>query len=107
MVHKLQAVLRLIAERTGRGDMSIGTAEAWLWMMEHEGLTIQDLQSYMRVIKSTASRHASVLGPGLPGREGCHLITLEESAQDRRFKVFRITAKGKELRDEILRICEV
>lgn len=68
----------------------------------HEGLLQTDIARQLNIPKSSVSRNCSLLDTQTQkGEPGMGLITREPWHADQRIKLVKLTAKGRELFDEI------
>ena len=95
--HGLYAVSRLLREfQRISPTITIQTAEAFVLVAIHEGLTIGQLGERIGVSTSGASHATSMLTRhGRRGKPGLDLVEMREDPQDRRIRGLYLTAKGK------------
>lgn len=68
----------------------------------HEGLLQTDIARKLNIPKSSVSRNCSLLGTQTQkGEPGMGLVSREPWHADQRIKLVKLTAKGRELFDEI------
>ena len=84
--------------------VSLNEVMAFLYVCEHESLTVQDLADVARLTQSTASRSLRSLGPAdsewsLPPALG--LVRAHVHPDDGRSHVIQLTEGGLELRERI------
>jgi DNA-binding MarR family transcriptional regulator len=87
-----------------RDDIPISTLEAFLWIAGKDKPAVQDMMKALVYSKQGASRVVSVLGPGLPDKDGFGLIQLRDDPKDRRYKLITLTPRGKQLYDQLMNI---
>ena len=69
----------------------------------NEGRTQRDLRAAMSLPSSTSSRNVAALAViDRLGKPGLSLITWEDSLEDRRAKLLRLTPKGRSLVNRLL-----
>lgn len=107
-VASINRAYRLIREfRKLHPELSCQVAEAFLIVAMDERTTVGGIADRMGISASAASRHVAHLGKyDRRKNPGLALIEMRESAEDRRIKELRLTAKGRRIRDSITDILE-
>jgi DNA-binding MarR family transcriptional regulator len=79
-------------------DPTVQVVQAFLSVALWEGTSFQDLAGRLDVSASTISRNMRLLGQhGRGKKEGLRLVAFHEDPKDLRFKIAKLTPKGREV----------
>lgn len=85
------------------GDIPVQMLATLLECASEEGLTVQDIETRLRMTKASASRNVLALTTINARKEpGPGIVVTREDPVDRRFKRVELTPKGRRLIDTLL-----
>lgn len=91
-----QWITMLQRVRTELGDIPVQMLATLLECAVDEGLTVQDIETRLKLTKASASRNVLALSSINPRREpGPGVVITREDPADRRFKRVELTPKGR------------
>lgn len=97
--------LDIMERLRAQGDgMTFNAMLVFMYVAENEGINVSDLARVCRMTEATASRSARAqAAPGVPGGLPPHLglLELKPDPYDGRGRLLFLSARGRELRDQI------
>lgn len=91
----VMAYLEAVTDCTGDKTMPLQQLRLLVALAVHETLPQTDLERYTGVGKTSNGRNIDRLGGGSFREAGLELVTSETDEKDRRYKLVRLTPKGR------------